>query len=281
MICQFKFIETRGEMDYTIALLQFKPTQKNVEKNIRKINKSLDGINADLIVLPELSNSGYLYKTPKDLEPFSEKSDGQGPFLYALIEIAKKMNGVIVTGYAEKGETQLYNSAIALSPKGPLANYRKTHLFDHEKMLFNPGDSGFKVFEWKTVKIGMMICFDWIFPEACRSLALEGAQIIAHPANLVLPYCQNAMITRSIENRVFTITANRIGRENLEDMKLQFTGMSQITDSSGTIRYRGPEDKAAVHVLTIDPDDAGNKELNLQNDLFKDRRPEMYHQITK
>ncbi|MDT8382576.1 MAG: nitrilase-related carbon-nitrogen hydrolase [Brevefilum sp.] len=266
-------------MDLTIALLQFKPTRKSIEKNIQKIQRAMEGIKADLIVLPELSNSGYLYEKAEDLKPFSEENDGQGPFLSALIDISKTIEGVIVTGYAEKDRSILYNSAIALSPQGPITNYRKTHLYDHEKMLFHPGDSGFKVFEWNTVKIGMMICFDWIFPEACRSLALEGAQIIAHPANLVLPYCQNAMVTRSIENRVFTITANRIGTEKLGDMNLNFTGMSQITDPSGAIRYRGPKDKATVHIITIDPNDALDKNLNPQNNLFKDRRLDLYQLV--
>jgi len=263
-------------MDFTIALLQFKPTRKSIEKNIQKIQHAMEGIKADLIVLPELTNSGYLYEKAEDLKPFSEENDGHGPFLSALIDLAKTINGVVVTGYAEKEGLKLYNSAIALSPQGPITNYRKTHLFDHEKMLFNPGDSGFKVFEWNSVKIGIMICFDWIFPEACRCLALQGAQIIAHPANLVLPYCQNAMVTRSIENRVFTITANRIGTEILGDMRLSFTGTSQVTDPSGAIRYRGPKDKATVHIMTIDPNEAINKNLNPQNNLFKDRRPEMY-----
>ncbi len=266
-------------MDFTIALLQFKPTRKSVEKNIQIIHQALEGIKADLIVLPELSNSGYLYKNAEDLKSFSEGNDGHGPFLRALIDLAKTINGVIVTGYAEKEGSYLYNSAIALSPQGPITNYRKTHLFDHEKMLFHPGDSGFKVFDWNNTKIGMMICFDWIFPEACRCLALEGAQIIAHPANLVLPYCQNAMVTRSIENRVFTITANRIGTEKLDDMRLSFTGTSQVTDPSGAIRYRGPKEKVTVHVLTIDPNDALDKNLNPQNDLFEDRRPEMYQLV--
>jgi predicted amidohydrolase len=263
-------------MNFTIALLQFNPTRKNVEKNIQKIQQAMEGIKADLIVFPELSNSGYLYEKAEDLKPFSEENDGHGPFLSALIDLAKTINGVVVTGYAEKEGLKLYNSAIALSPQGPITNYRKTHLFDHEKMLFNPGDSGFKVFEWNSVKIGIMICFDWIFPEACRCLALQGAQIIAHPANLVLPYCKNAMVTRSIENRVFTITANRIGTEILGDMRLSFTGTSQVTDPSGAIRYRGPKDKATVHIMTIDPNEAINKNLNPQNNLFKDRRPEMY-----
>jgi predicted amidohydrolase len=121
-----------------------------------------------------------------------------------------------------------------------------------------------------------MICFDWIFPESARTLALKGAQIIAHPANLVLPYCQDAMVTRSIENRVFTVTANRIGREKLNDQELAFTGGSQITNPKGDILFRGPMDKAAVHILTINPDQALNKHISIRNDLFKDRKPEHY-----
>jgi predicted amidohydrolase len=121
-----------------------------------------------------------------------------------------------------------------------------------------------------------MICFDWIFPEAARTLSLAGAQIIAHPANLVLPYCQNAMITRSIENRVFTITANRIGKEKLGIEKLRFTGQSQMTAPDGKILFRGPENKATFHVMSIDPKQALDKSISKRNDLFKDRRIEFY-----
>jgi predicted amidohydrolase len=263
-------------MNFTVAIVQFKPARKKIDKNVKVIKKILDGIQADLIVLPELSNSGYLYEAPHDLAPYCETNSGDGPFLSSLIKLSKKTKGVIVTGYAEKDGDDLYNSAIALSSSGPLAHYRKTHLYHSEKSLFKSGDSGFSLFEWKAVKIGMMICFDWIFPEACRSLALSGAQIIAHPANLVLPYCQNAMVTRSLENRVFTITANRIGKEKLGDSTLRFTGVSQITDPTGEIRYRAPEDKATVHIMPIDPNLALDKRINPFNDLFDDRRPDLY-----
>jgi predicted amidohydrolase len=86
------------------------------------------------------------------------------------------------------------------------------------------------------VKVGMMICFDWIFPESARTLALKGAQIIAHPSNLVLSYCQQAMFTRAVENRVFTITANRTGTEINGDKELYFTGKSVIVDTKGNCR---------------------------------------------
>ncbi|MFU8774057.1 MAG: nitrilase-related carbon-nitrogen hydrolase, partial [Anaerolineales bacterium] len=97
-----------------------------------------------------------------------------------------------------------------------------------------------------------------------------------HPANLVLPYCQDAMITRSIENRVLTITANRIGREKLGKDHLQFTGSSQMTSPKGEILYRGPIKKATVHITNIDPEQAHNKRISTTNDLFNDRRTEYY-----
>ena len=263
-------------MSLQIAVFQFKPERKFVRSNIYAIQSLLDGLKADLVVLPELANTGYLYENREELHPFSEPNNGQGAFLSALSEIAKDIGGMIITGYAEKKGDRLYNSAAAVNSDGLAFNYRKIHLYADEKLLFEPGNEGFKVLEWKDVKIGMMICFDWIFPESARSLALKGAQIIAHPANLVLPYCQEAMITRSIENKVFTITANRIGKEELADQELAFTGVSQITNPRGVVLFRGPKDKATVHILSIDPDEALDKRISERNDLFSDRRSEFY-----
>ena len=263
-------------MSFKIALVQFKPALKDVKANLNKIQNLLSGITADLIVLPELSNTGYLYENSSKLLPYADSNDGSDSFLGGLITLAKTTQGVIITGYAELAGDEIYNSAAAVTKYGVIGNYRKAHLFSDEKLLFQPGKTGFTIIEWLGVKIGMMICFDWIFPEAARTLALKGAQIIAHPANLVLPYCQNAMITRSIENKVFTITANRIGKERLKNQSLTFTGVSQITDPSGRILYRGPKQKETVHVMTIKPDEARNKQLTDKNDLFDDRHPELY-----
>ena len=122
-----------------------------------------------------------------------------------------------------------------------------------------------------------MTLLRWFFPESTPSLALQGAQIIAHPANLVLPYCQDAMVTRSIENRVFTITANRIGSEELGSQSLAFTGVSQMTNPTGRILFRESPDKPAVHTVTIDPVQASHKMINSKNDLFEDRKPTPYN----
>jgi predicted amidohydrolase len=223
-----------------------------------------------------MANTGYLYASAESLLPLAEEQSGEGPFISALVGLAQKTRGVIVSGYTEKSNGLLYNAAVAVSSEGVLNNYRKTHLFDTEKDLFKPGNTGFSVFDWAGVKIGVMICFDWVFPEAARTLALKGAQILAHPANLVLPYCQDAMRTRAIENRVFTVTANRIGSEKLGKSHLHFTGQSQMTDTRGKILFRGPENKATLHIAEIDPEEALDKAITGQNDLLADRRTDYY-----
>jgi predicted amidohydrolase len=122
----------------------------------------------------------------------------------------------------------------------------------------------------------MMICFDWFFPESARALALRGAQIIAHPTNLVLPYCQTAMMTRCLENRVFAITANRYGTESLGPTSLTFTGASQLLSTKGERLLLAPESGDRVLWAEIDPSLADDKHVTPRNDLFLDLRPDMY-----
>lgn len=122
----------------------------------------------------------------------------------------------------------------------------------------------------------MMICFDWIFPETARSLALQGAQIIAHPSNLVLQYCQRAMYARSVENRVFTITANRIGTEERAGRTLTFTGASQVLNPRGDTLVSAPGDEEHVGVAEADLTHADDKHITEYNDLMAQRRPDMY-----
>ncbi|GAH17893.1 unnamed protein product [marine sediment metagenome] len=121
----------------------------------------------------------------------------------------------------------------------------------------------------------MLICFDWIYPEAIRTLALKGAQIILHPANLVTPYCPDAMITRAIENRVFVVTADRIGKEKRNSKELKFIGKSQIITPKGEILVR-VETEECVGFVDIDPNLALDKKFNQYNNLLEDRREDLY-----
>ena len=157
---------------FKIGFAQFSPTRCDVTANVAAVERLLLGAEADLLVLPELANSGYLYASPEALSPFSEPGDGSGPFLSALQRLAGRTGGVIVAGFSERTPEGLYNSAAAVDAAGVLQVYRKTHLFSGEKLLFLPGDTGFRIFEHAASRIGMMVCFDWFFPESARTLAL-------------------------------------------------------------------------------------------------------------
>jgi len=125
--------------------------------------------------------------------------------------------------------------------------------------------------------IGIMICFDWFFPESMRALALLGAEVIAHPSNLVLPYCPQAMPIRCLENRVFAITANRTGSEGRkEGQSLNFIGQSQVVSPGGEVLVRASGSEEELLTIDVNPQEARNKSLNSFNDIFKDRRPEYY-----
>ncbi len=261
---------------FRVGFAQFRPVRYDVEANQVAVSGLLRDVRADLLVLPELANSGYLYAAPDELAPFSEPGDGSGPFLATLIALAAQTGGAIVAGFAEWADDKLYNSAAAVDADGVIQVYRKTHLFAGEKDLFTPGDTGFQTFTYRDVRVGMMVCFDWHFPEAARTLALRGVQVIAHPSNLVMPYCQAAMVTRCLENRVFAVTTNRYGTEEIPGVSLTFTGASQVMSPRGERLVEAPVTGDCVRVVEIDPTLADVKQINLYNDLLADRRPELY-----
>jgi predicted amidohydrolase len=193
-----------------------------------------------------------------------------------LITIAGKYDACIVSVFSERDGRRLFNSAVAVDGAGVINHYQKTHFFHKEKDLFKSGSIGYSLFGFKEVIIGRMVCFDWFFPESARTLALEGAQVIAHPANLVLPWCQNAMVTRSLGNRAFSITTNRVGSETGQEEKIEFTGASQILDSNGIRLAHADEGNILLAIVEIDPVKAPIKHLNAYNDLFEDRKPLHY-----
>ncbi len=108
-------------------------------------------------------------------------------------------------------------------------------------------------------------------------MALAGAQVILHPSNLVLPYCQAAMVTRAVENRVFTVTCNRVGSESRAGVRLRFTGQSRIVDPRGRVLAQAGERGQALKVVRIDATEANKKRITSRNHLFQDRRPRLYH----
>lgn len=257
------------------GFMQFEVRFGEKEHNLNTVAQLMEQEKADLWVLPELFNTGYSFTARDELDRLSEEIPG-GETMQFLISLARQFDTHIVAGIAEKHQQNFYNSAFCVNQDGFIGRYRKIHLFDQEKLWFTPGDLPFQAWDLGPARIGIMICFDWIFPEAARTLALKGAEIICHPSNLVLPYCQDAMITRCLENHVFAITANRIGFEQRGEQKLKFTGASQITGIKGEILYRATQDQEEVAVIDIDPQLAWNKDVTANNHLWVDRRPEMY-----
>ncbi len=259
-----------------VGFYQNSPIFGQVETNIEQTLQDLSPAKADIMVLPELFNTGYQFVSRKELEDLAEEIP-TGKTCQAMMTLAREQNMFLVFGLAEKDESRFYNSAAVIGPEGLVGSYRKTHLFSEEKDVFDPGDTGFKVFDLGRAKIGVMICFDWWLPESARVLALLGADIICHPANLVLPHCQEAMLIRSLENGVFTISANRVGTESRGDKEpLTFTGKSQIVDNTGEVLSRLGEKETGVGIAEIDPSQARDKNITVRNDRFRDRRPEFY-----
>ena len=257
------------------AFIQFDPVFGEIEVNIKKAVGLVDRTGAEIIVLPELFNTGYLIVSKDEAFDLSEPIPG-GKTTEALSAAAREKNAHIVAGLIERENDNLFNSAVVISPSGYLGKYRKIHLFSEEKLWFQPGDLGFNVFDIGICKIGVMVCFDWFFPESMRTLALKGADLICHSANLVLPFCQDAMITRCLENRVFAVTANRTGEENRKGETLHYTGRSQITGPDAKILYQAGAETEEIGIAEIDVNLSRDKNLNPYNHILLDRRKDFY-----
>ena len=263
-----------------IGFLQLRPHFGKVRDNVRAARSMLSDITDATIVLPELFNTGYLFRNMEEVKKLSE-STVTGYTVTELKKLAKKQKLNLVFGMAEAKSRRYYNTAVLITAQGKVHTYQKAHLFDREKLFFQPGVKSFTAHAVDGGQIGMMVCFDWFYPEVARVLALNGAQVICHPSNLVLPWCQEAMRTRSIENRVFSITANRIGTEKSGPVSLTFTGRSQIVDPTGEIIASVGERSEAVKIVEIDPAVATDKLVTPNNDLFKDRKVALYKPITR
>ncbi len=259
-----------------VGYCQSHPEFGEVQRNLERFAARLSAVDCDLLVLPELAFSGYQFVSQAEVLDVSEQVP-DGPTTQACLELARRHQMHVVVGLPERAGQQCYNSAIVVGPSGFLGCYRKTHLFHEETLFFSPGNSGFHVWDIGQARIGVMICFDWYYPEAARTLALQGAEIVCHPSNLVLPHCPDAMVTRSLENRIFSVTANRIGQEARGGKpSLTFIGRSEVVSPKGHVLARAPSDREDLMVVEIDLDEARNKSINPYNDLLKDRRPAYY-----
>lgn len=263
-----------------IGFYQFRPAFGRVSQNVQKVVKALHGAGAELIVLPELAFTGYYFSDREEVMALAEDPQNS-PTVDALVALCRDNDFYLVTGFTERKQDKCFNSALLIGPEGLLHTYRKLHLFNEEKYWFDDGDIPLQVNSVRGASIGIMICFDWAFPEVTRVLTLQGADIVCHPSNLVLSYCQQTMLARCLENRVFAVTANRFGSDNRPHGALKFTGRSQVVAPGGELLFRAAAQREMLHITTVDPEVARDKFITGLNDLIVDRRPEFYGELVK
>lgn len=249
------------------SVLQFTPTFRDVDANTSAIVQLIGSTQSDVIILPELATSGYFFTSRNEAALYAEPVDGD--HMQAITRAAQEHGRVVVCGFAERDGDALYNSAIIAAPDMAPRTYRKTHLFYKERFCFDEGNTGFFVVNIPhlDLNLGTMICYDWRFPEAARTLALRGADVIAVPSNLVTELWPRVMPTRAIENMVYLAVANREGSEENGGEVVSFNGRSMIYGYNGDELGRDAE---------IDPVQTRTKSFNAINDIFTDRRPEFY-----
>ncbi len=290
------------ELMVTVAAIQMKCTKsvdeniKNAEEKVRAAAKS----GAQIILLPELFERQYFCQERRyeyfDYAKPTEENDA----VRAFSKVAKELETVIIISFYERDKSCLYNSAAVIDADGTvLGVYRKTHIPDdhyyQEKFYFKPGDTGFRVWHTQYADIGVGICWDQWFPESARCLALNGADFIFYPTAIgsepILEcdsagHWQRCMQGHAAANITPVIAANRYGTETVEPCEenggqtseLCFYGTSFITDETGEIVAQASRDADAI--LTWKFDIGAIRKNRLDWGLFRDRRCEMYKDIT-
>jgi predicted amidohydrolase len=263
-----------------IGFVQGRPAFGRTEQNIEKGLALAATVEADLVVIPELWSTGYVFSSHAEVARLAEDPEA-GATARAIKAAAKRERRWYVAGFAEVSRGRYYNSAMLVGPRGIATVYRKLHLFEREQEWFSPGNLPLSVHKVGPARLGLLICFDWRFPETARALALMGADVIAHPSNLVFPNAQDAMLTRSIENRVFTVTANRTGIEKRPGGTVPFTGRSQIVAPSGHPLVRASKTAEGAMAADCDLAQARDKSLTRVTHLWRSRRPELYGELVR
>lgn len=251
-----------------------------LDANLAAIGDALDGDEPGphLIVLPELATSGYVFADADEARSLALRADDA-----RLLELAGRLSPqtVAVVGFCEADGDRLFNSALVIGAGGVIGCYRKAHLWDAENDVFDVGDEAGAVFDTPVGRVGVAICYDSEFPELPRRLALAGAEVLAMPVNWPLvdrpagehpPETVQAMASAR-SSRLATVIADRHGRER----GVEWTGATTVISADGWVCATPDADGVASTVLDLDP----GKSLGAYNDLFADRRPELYADLVR
>jgi N-carbamoylputrescine amidase len=253
--------------------------EANLERSVAAIlDAAKDG--ADLVVLPELANSGCDFSSRKHALGLAEELRyASSPTLRAWRELAEESGVFVVGGLLEREDDSLYNSAITIGPNF-FRRYRKTHFWDKEKLLYEPGDR-LPVFETPLGNIGVLICYDAWFPETARTLALRGADLLCILANAPddwvleeqrqgnLTMLNVHAISHANANRFFVACANRVGDAYL--------GRSCVVDPTGGVLAFGSATAEELISAKIQiKRSRREKRLTSCSHAFGDRNPSVY-----
>ncbi|MCP4782066.1 MAG: carbon-nitrogen hydrolase family protein [Fuerstiella sp.] len=235
-----------------------------------------------LIVFPECYTTGYCFDSLDEAMAVAEPVAGEA--VAEAAAVCHDQNCFTVFGMLERAGDQLFNTAVLVGPNGLIGSYRKIHLpFLGVDRFTTPGDRPFEVFEADGVRIGMLICYDGGFPEAARTLALKGADIVLLPTNWPpgAEYMSSFSVNcRAMENGIYFAAINRVGTER----GFSFIGRSRICDTVGGTIDAAEHTQDAVVRATIDVAAARQKRIVRVPgrhiiDRMADRRPEMYGPI--
>jgi predicted amidohydrolase len=268
-----------------VAVAQLEPklaeTERNLEACLARLGEAA-AAGAELLVLPECAIPGYMFDSADEALPWAEEIPG--PSTEALERECRRLGRHVVCGLLERDGDTLHNAAILVGPDGLVGTYRKTHLpFLGVDRFVTPGDE-LTVWDTPLGRIGVEICYDLRFPEVTRTLALRGADLVAHPTNFPMAAkVQTELITlaRAAENRIYLLTANRVGTER----RGSFCGWSQIVDPHGTRLAEAGETEEALLLADVDVARARDKDYVIPGEyelyLFGDRRPELYGSLVE
>ncbi|GAA1212020.1 nitrilase family protein [Rhodoglobus aureus] len=267
----------------TVASCQVTLVVGDVEANRQSLRSSIiraADAGVQVVVLPELANTGYMFTDIDELRAAAEPVDG--PTVGEWAALAAERDLIIVGGFAEAGrDGKIYNSAVLVDASGVRACYRKAHLWNTEKAdLFTPGSGVPPVVDTAVGRIGVMVCYDLEFPEWVRTVALEGADLLCCPVNWPLypaPEGERPIEVVKVQaaaatNRMFVAATDRAGRERGQD----WLGGSVIVDADGFPLTTLGLGVAGLHIAHVDLSDARNKTISELNDVHADRRPELY-----
>ncbi len=268
----------------------------NIDENISKAEilvREAAAQGAQIILLQELFETPYFCQKEKaDYYAYATELE-QNKAVNHFKAIAKELQVVLPISFYEKKNYARYNSLAVIDADGTvLGKYRKSHIPDgpgyEEKFYFNPGDTGFKVWNTRYAKIGVGVCWDQWYPEAARVMSLMGAEILFYPTAIgsepqdgsidSKDHWQTCMLGHAAANLIPVVASNRIGEEVDEDSSINFYGSSFIAGPQGNKIVEAGRDEQTVLVSEFDLDalEVGRLEWG----IFRDRRPELYRLIS-